>query len=249
MRLKGRRILITGAASGIGRATAELFAAEGASLALLDRDGPGLAAIAQSCGAAKVVTQELDLADSVAIPAAVEGLAAGLNGLDGIVNAAGILILRSLEDLDPQTWRRTMDICLTAPYLVCRAALPALKLAGAGTIVNIASGAGLRPSGVNNSAYAAAKAGLIAFGKAMAMELAQYEIRVNSVCPGSVDTPMLHSTLSAGVDVIGTVGAAYALKRIAQPREIANAILYLSSAESSFVTGTAHAVDGGRTYY
>lgn len=124
-----------------------------------------------------------------------------------------------------------------------------MKAAGAGTIVNIASGAGIRPGGVNNSAYAAAKGGLIVFGKAMAMELAQYNIRVNSVCPGSVDTPLFHGTISPGTDVKVMLGQAYAMKRAAQPREIANAILYLTSDESSFVTGTAHAVDGGRTYH
>lgn len=246
MRMTGRKVLITGAASGIGRATALLFASEGAALALLDRDEAGLAAVAAETGGASFTA---DLADEPAVLGAVAAAARALDGLDGLVNCAGIAGSQPLDTLERENWDAFVAINLTAPYLICRAALPHLRQSGRATIVNIASGQALLPNAPGISAYAATKAGLAAFTKAIAAELAP-GIRANVVAPGIVDTPMVRSVLGSYANPNeAPFVQQYAMKRVAQPEELAQAILFLSSEASSFVTGTVLAVDGGRTYH
>ena len=236
-RLQGRRILITGAASGIGRRTAELFAAEGAALTLLDLNRDGLAEVAL---ATRGLAIEADVTDEGSVVRAVEQGAAAMDGIDGVVNAAGIVISGSVLDLSVASWQRVLDVNLTGTYIVVRGSLPWLLKAPSATIVNIASGQGLLPNVPNNTAYAASKGGVVNLTRALAAELAP-SIRVNSICPGMVDTPMT-AGLRREVD-------RYAMKRIADPLEIAQAILFLTGTESSFVTGAALAVDGGRTFH
>jgi NAD(P)-dependent dehydrogenase (short-subunit alcohol dehydrogenase family) len=236
-RLEGRRVLITGAASGIGRKTAELFANEGAALALLDRNGQGLVEAARET---RGLVIEADVSQEPSVSQAVEQVAAAMGGIDGIVNAAGIVIHGSVLDVGVADWQRVLDVNLTGIYIVVRCCLPWLTKAPFGTIVNISSGQGLLPNTPNMTAYAASKGGVVNLTRALAAELAP-SIRVNSVCPGMVDTPM---TADGPHDV-----TPYALKRVADPLEIAHAILFLTGAESSFVTGAALAVDGGRTFH
>jgi NAD(P)-dependent dehydrogenase (short-subunit alcohol dehydrogenase family) len=236
-RLQGRRILITGAASGIVRKTAELFANEAAALALLDRNRAGLTEIARETRGLSV---EADVAQEASVARAVEQGAAAMGGIDGVVNAAGIVIHGSVLDIAVADWQRVLDVNLTGIYIVVRCCLPWLLKAPSATVVNIASGQGLLPNTPNMTAYAASKGGVVNLTRALAAELAP-SIRVNSVCPGMVDTPM-----TAGLQ---RETARYAMKRIADPLEIAQAILFLTSAESSFVTGAALAVDGGRTFH
>jgi NAD(P)-dependent dehydrogenase (short-subunit alcohol dehydrogenase family) len=245
LRLAGRRIVITGAGSGIGKAVAELFAEHGAILALLDLNIDAATAIAQRCNGIAV---RVDVADEASVGVAIKAAAVKLGGIDGVVNAAGVISVGSLEDTDLQSWRRQIDINLTGPYLVCRAALPWLRQAGAATIVNIASAQAFRPVGAS-CAYAASKAGVLNFTKALAGELAP-AIRANVVCPGIVDTPMVAQvSTAAGKPASTPTLKDYPLGRMAQPHEIASAILYLTSDESSYVTGAALAVDGGRTFH
>jgi NAD(P)-dependent dehydrogenase (short-subunit alcohol dehydrogenase family) len=140
---------------------------------------------------------------------------------------------------------------LTGPMLVCHAAVPAMKHAGRGTIVNIASGAALRPL-EHRTAYCTAKAGLVMFGKALALDLAPHGIRVNAICPGIIDTPMFRSSWEGNPDPqaeLARILDRYVIKRPGQPDEIAHAALFLTGDESSFVTGVALAVDGGRTFH
>jgi len=236
-RLRNRRIVITGAASGIGRCTAQLFAAEGAALALLDRDLQRLAEVARETGGHAAA---VDVTDEGSVAQAVEQGASAMGGIDGIVNAAGIVIRGSVLEVGVADWRRVLDVNLTGTYIVMRCCLPWLATAPGATIVNIASGQGLLPNSPEMTAYAASKGGVVNLTRALAAELAP-TIRVNSVCPGMVDTPM---TADGAQDA-----SPYALKRIAQPIEIAQAILFLTSADSSFVTGAALAVDGGRTFH
>jgi NAD(P)-dependent dehydrogenase (short-subunit alcohol dehydrogenase family) len=236
-RLQGRRILITGAASGIGRRTAQLFAEEGAALTLLDRNPEGLAETARETRGLAV---EADVTQEASVVRAVEQGAASMGGIDGVVNAAGIVISGSVLDVGVAAWQRVIDVNLTGTYIVVRCCLPWLVKEPSATIVNIASGQGLVPNTPNMTAYAASKGGVVNLTRALAAELAP-SIRVNSVCPGMVDTPM-----TAGLQ---RETARYAMKRIADPLEIAQAILFLTSAESSFVTGAALAVDGGRTFH
>jgi NAD(P)-dependent dehydrogenase (short-subunit alcohol dehydrogenase family) len=244
--LAGRRILVTGASSGIGRAISELFAREGAKLALLDREPEGLAATARQTGGVPIV---LDLADSEAIEPAVKRAASELGGLDGVVNCAGIGTPTSIDNTDLKELNRFIAINLTAPYLICRAAVPFLREAEGSTIVNIASGMGLLPTSTNNTAYAATKGGLIMFSKSLAVELAP-KVRVNALAPGVTRTPMTEF-LVQGANDPSTIPfvQAYPMKRMAEPIEMANGVLFLTSRESSYVTGICLAVDGGRTLH
>ncbi len=244
------RFLVTGGASGIGLAVARLAIARGAAVALLDRDIATARQVQGTLGP-KALAIECDVAEPASVTAAVDEAAAWLGGLSAIVNAAGIDLQAPLADMQDADWSRVLAVNLTGPMLVCRTALPHLRRGGGGTVVNVASAAGLAPL-PQRSAYCASKAGVVMFGKALAMELAADGIRVNAVCPGAVDTPLFRSSYERADDpqkALAQIRGRYALQRIAQPDELAEAILFLSGPESSFVTGIALAVDGGRSYH
>jgi NAD(P)-dependent dehydrogenase (short-subunit alcohol dehydrogenase family) len=245
-RLKGRRILVTGSASGIGEAIADLFAREGASLVLVDLNAENLSAVADRLDARSVA---YDLADLPGIEAMVEASAEQIGGLDGVVNCAALGTPLPIEQMDLDLTQKFAAINLLAPYMICKAALPFMRAAGGGTIVNIASGQGLLPNAPMNTAYAATKGGLISFSKSLAAEVAPL-VRVNAVCPGITNTPMAAPLFKQYSDPSeAPFVQQYAMKRIAEPIEIANAVLFLTSDESSFVTGSALAVDGGRCFH
>ena len=241
-RLAGRRILVTGAGSGIGQAVADLFLTAGAQVAALDRQWAGN----RPAPSAQFLACEADITSPQAVEQAVAQAADTFDGLDGVVNAAGIANTDWAEAVTLEDWKRVIDVNLTGTFNVCRACLPHLCAAGAGTIVNLSSGQGLQPF-KQRSAYAASKADVIAFSQGIAMEWAP-GVRVNTICPGAVDTPMVRAGYSAET-LRDQVGPRYALERIGEPHEIALAALYLSSAESSFVTGIVLAGDGGRRYH
>ncbi|WP_244146421.1 SDR family NAD(P)-dependent oxidoreductase [Comamonas antarctica] len=235
-RLAGRRIVVTGAASGIGAAIAELFVAEGAQLAALDRHAEGI-----RHGTALTA----DVSDEASVAQAIEQAARAMGGIDGLVNAAGIANGELLSEVSLEDWRRVIDVNLTGSFLMARACYPHLRAVQDSTIVNFSSGQGLQPF-LRRGAYAASKAGVISLSKSLAMEWAP--IRVNTICPGAVDTPMVRNGYDP--EVLRTqVGARYALGRVAEAVEIARAALYLTGGESSFITGVALAVDGGRSYH
>jgi NAD(P)-dependent dehydrogenase (short-subunit alcohol dehydrogenase family) len=243
--MAGRRVLVTGGGSGIGLACVRLLHREGARVAVLDVDS---AAAQQAAREVDGVAMWADVADEAAVQSSVNQAAEALGGLDGLVNAAGVAKQGRLEETDLAGWNRVLAVNLTGPFMVCRAAVPFLRHAGGGTIVNIASGQGLRPSGTG-CAYAASKGGLVILSKSLAIELAP-AIRVNAICPGRVDTPMLQPlTGQMSPAQQQAILQQYALRRMAQPEEIATAVLFLSCGDGSFVTGTAMAVDGGRCYH
>ena len=251
----GRRILVTGAARGIGRATLARLAAEGARVAALDRDAPALAALPARLGLALGHAAAADVADPPAVAAAVKASAEALGELDGVVDAAGVDLHADVETMAPADWDRVLAVNLTGPFLVVQAAYPHLKAAGGATIVNVSSAAGLSPL-KNRTTYCASKAGLQMTSKALAIEAAAFGVRVNTVCPGAVETELFRSSFASafpsGADeqaIRETVRARYALNRIAEPEEIAAAIVWLSGPESSYVTGVALAVDGGRSFH
>lgn len=241
-RLDGRRILVTGGASGIGLATARLCRSEGAAVAVLDLAAAPSDAPHSLRG---------DVADPDAVARLVEEAARRLGGIDGIVNAAGAVVHRSLAATTDEDWRYLLAVNLTGPMNVVRAALPHLRASSGAAIVNVASGAGLRPL-PELGAYGATKAGLIMLGKVLAMELAADGIRVNTVCPGAVDTPLLGLSWQGSDDpeaVRSAIAGRYALKRIGRPEEQAEAIVFLLSGQAAYVTGSTLAVDGGRTFH
>jgi len=241
-RLAERRILITGAASGLGKAAAASFAAQGAALALIDRDVEALAGVAAESGAAYLAC---DVSDEQAVEKAVADAESALGGLDGVVNAAGIFPRGSIEDTPTEVWRKVIDVNLLGTMFVCRAAIPALRRAGKATIVNIASIGGLRPA-PHVAAYDVSKAGVVMLSKCLAVELGS-TIRVNTVCPGIIGTPMTQDLLSDKPTMDRLVHG-NALGRLGEPDDIAGALLYLTSHESSFTNGATLVVDGGYTW-
>ena len=244
--LTGRRILVTGAASGIGRATAELFVRRGAKAVLLDRDKSVEATAAMVGGTSGLV---VDVADETAVVNAVAAAAVTMDGIDGVVNSAGIDLVKSITDMTPQEWNRLLAVNLNGPFHVCRAAAPFLSEAAEATVVNVASGAGLVPL-KHRTAYCASKAGLVMFTKSLAMELAP--VRVNAFCPGIIDTPLFRLSFENEPDPdaeLRRILDRYLIKRVATPEEAAQVVLFLTSRASSIMTGVALAGDAGRTFH
>ena len=243
-RLAGRTALITGAATGMGRATAELFSAEGAKVVLFGLGGDGLDAVARLAKGIAVhgdVTLSQDIAKAIG---ACDGR------LDIVVNAAGLIALDEPETVTDEVWLKTFAVNVTGAMMVCRASLPLLKRQG-GAIVNIASVAAFNP-GVNAS-YAASKAALVAYTRTLAYAHGSDGIRANAVAPGWVRTPMSEYEMAVAARRNGSTPEAefqaltdrIALRRIAAPEEIASCCLFLASDEASFVTGTVLVADGG----
>jgi NAD(P)-dependent dehydrogenase (short-subunit alcohol dehydrogenase family) len=238
-KLDGRRILITGAASGIGRGVAELFSAEGAALALVDRNAQGVAETADRLGA---LGYRCDVSSLTEVEQTVRAAADGMGGLDGIVNAAGVLFIKMFEDLAPEDFAAMLAVNLTAPFNIIRVALPDLRQAPRATIVNIASVSGYMPM-PGSSGYSATKAGLIMLTKCLALELGP-NIRVNAICPGVVRTEMTRYILE-NPEHAEQAAARTALKRVGEPQDVAQAALFLSTEDAGFTTGSEITVDGG----
>ena len=246
IRLEGRRIVVTGAASGIGAAVARLAAAEGAHVACFDRDGQGAAALAASLSIPGH-SEQVDVTDPDGVKRAMDSAARALGVIDGLVNSAGIVALGPVAEMSLDTWRKVIDVNLTGTFLVSQATIPFLLGASGASIVNIASAQALMPI-AGSSAYAASKGGVQSLSKALAAELAP-EIRVNCVCPGLIDTPMNAGLKKAPEDGPPVPLDRYALRRWGKPEEIAASIIYLLSNDASYVTGATLAVDGGRTFH
>jgi NAD(P)-dependent dehydrogenase (short-subunit alcohol dehydrogenase family) len=226
-----------------------MLAAEGAQVGVLDLNRAALEEAATILKTAAAAIGEVGREDEAA--AAVAEIAAKLGGLDGVVNSAGIDLIRPFSEMDVLDWNRIMSVNLNGPFNVCKAALPHLKRAEGGTIVNVASAAGLRPL-EHRTAYCASKAGLVMFTKTLAADLAAEGIRANVVCPGIVETPLFTASYANAPDPeaeLARIKDRYCIKRAARPDEIASAIVFLTSRESSYVTGAALAVDGGRTFH
>ena len=245
-RFDGKVVLVTGAATGIGRATADYLYEQGAQVYGIGLDGdegrkvhagrePGL------------VFRETDLRNTGAVLTVVDDLVARFGRLDAVVNCAGVYQTgKRLEEVTDAEWEMTLGVNLSAIFKVCRATLPLLRQAGGGAVVNIASvHADATVPGV--PAYAASKAGVVGLSRQMALDYAVDRIRINAVLVGSVATRMTLDGLEAagGAEALGLSFETNRIARIADPREIATAIGFLISDEASFVTGSAMQVDGG----
>ncbi|MBU6266624.1 MAG: SDR family oxidoreductase [Sphingomonadales bacterium] len=238
-KLSGRRIVVTGAASGMGRAIARMFAAEGAALALLDRNADGIAEVAAELAQPGFAC---DVTDRAGVHGIVAQAGERLGGIDGVVNAAGILDITPFVDLDPTSWDRMIAVNLTGPFNVVKAALPFLRAAASATIVNIASVSALMPM-PGTAGYSASKAGLAMFTKSIAMDLGP-TIRANSICPGVIVTEMTRY-LWESPEHSARAADRVALKRLGQAEDVARAALFFSCEDSGFTTGTELPVDGG----
>jgi NAD(P)-dependent dehydrogenase (short-subunit alcohol dehydrogenase family) len=248
-RMADKVALITGAASGIGRATAQLFAAEGATLVLTDRDETGLNETARDCrGALRLVH---DVTDEQRWREVVEDAVTKFGRLDALVNSAGIAILGSIENATLADWRTVNAVNSDGTFLGCREAVRTMKTTGGGSIVNLSSVAGIIGD-AQSAAYCASKGAVRLLTKSVAMYCARkgYNIRCNSVHPSFTATPMVEAVIarSKSPDKVreGLVHAA-PMGRMGRPEEIAATILFLAGDESSFTTGAEFAVDGGLT--
>ena len=248
-RLQGKVALITGAASGIGRASAILFAAEGAAVTVVDvneKAGKEVAGkIAENGGQAFFVPA--DVTRAAECQRAVRAVAEQFGALHILFNNAGIIRRASVLDLGEEDWDRVMEVNVKSIFLISKFAIPVMENSGGGSIINTASGWGLA-GGPKAAAYCASKGAVVLLTKAMAIDHGPQKIRVNCICPGDTDTPMLRSEaqqLGAETGRFLREAAQRPLQRVGAPEEIAQAALYLASDAASFVTGTALVVDGG----
>ncbi|HEV7524256.1 MAG TPA: SDR family NAD(P)-dependent oxidoreductase [Acidimicrobiia bacterium] len=237
--LDGQVAIITGGASGIGRATAVRFAAEGAVVAVFDRDGAAATQVAKEVGG---TAHAVDVRDGDALASAVRAVADAHGRIDVLFNNAGSGDLRPLHTVDDKLWHRLIDVNLTGTFNGMRAVVPIMLEAGRGAIVNNASVSALTPTR-NEAAYSAAKAGVVALTKSGALEYGP-QVRVNCVAPGHVRTP-LTAVWEQFPDVFDPVAKQIPLGRIGHADEIAEVVLFLASGRASYVTGQTLVVDGG----
>ncbi len=247
--LKGKRALITGGASGIGRATALLFADRGASVAIVDLNATGGTAVVDKIETlgGRALFLCCDVTRDADCRRAMQRTVGELGGLDILFNNAGIILRTTVLETSEEEWDRVMAVNVKSIFLLSRLAIPLMVEGGGGVIINVSSGWGL-VGGRRAASYCASKGAVVQLTKAMALDHAAQKIRVNCICPGDTDTPMLRHE----ADQLGEPASAFLaeaarrpLGRIGRPEDIAHAALYLAGEASSFVTGTILVVDGG----
>jgi len=247
MALEGAAAAITGAGSGMGRATAELFAERGARVVVVDVDAGAAAETVDRIDAAggEAVHVAADVSDAEDVRGFLERTVEAYGGIDVLHNNAGVPQRSTpVEEVTEETWDRIQDVNLKSAFLGAKYAVPHMREQGGGVILNTASTAGIRPR-TGLSAYCASKGGMITLTKQLAYELADADIRVNAICPVATDTDMLPEFTSEGLSV-EAMAETIPIGRLARPEDIAHAAAYLASDEAGMVTGTALEVDGGR---
>jgi NAD(P)-dependent dehydrogenase (short-subunit alcohol dehydrogenase family) len=246
-RLKGKVCVITGAGGGMGRDAALLFSEEGASVCVADVDGEAAEETARECLEAFAI--RVDVADGQSVQDMYAATADHYGGIDVLYNNAGISPAddASILDTEPESWDRVIDVNAKGVYLCCKYGIPHLLERGGGSVINVASFVALVGAATSQIAYTASKGAVLSLSRELAVQFARAGVRVNALCPGPVETPLL-------LRIFGDDPAAYERRRIhlpmgrlAKPREIVNAALFLASDESSYVTGSTFLVDGGLT--
>jgi len=245
MLLQGKRAVVTGGGQGIGRGIVEAFLDQGASVVILQRSAPP-AELAERFGVHVVA---VDLSDAAAIRPALDTAADALGGIDVVVNNAGLMFERGVEDITPQEWDAMLALNLRAPLFVAQAALPHLRTAGGGSIVNIGSIEGL---GTNpfHAAYSASKAGLHGLTRSLAVDLGADGVRCNAIAPGWIQTELSADYIQGMPDPATarrSLGALHPVGRLGVAADVGGAAVFLASELSGFVTGETLVVDGGRT--
>jgi NAD(P)-dependent dehydrogenase (short-subunit alcohol dehydrogenase family) len=243
-RLDNKVAVITGAASGIGRASARRFAAEGARVVVADlAEAEGTALAAEIAGTYVAV----DVADEASVTAMFEATVAAFGGVDILFNNAGISPPEddSILTTDLEAWRRVQDVNLTSVYLCCKLGIPLMLERGGGSIINTASFVAVMGSATSQISYTASKGGVLAMSRELGVQFARQGVRVNALCPGPVNTPLLQELFAKDPERAARRLVHIPLGRFAEPEEIASAALFLASDDSSFITASSFLVDGG----
>ena len=245
MRLSNTVALITGGGSGIGRATAELFATEGAQVVVGDRNLPAAEATSRQITASggQALALEVDVAQAAAVATMAEQAVAAFGHVDVLVNNAGFSSGDDILQIDEATWDLNLSVVLKSVFLCSKALLPGMLSRRRGAIVNVSSVNGL--TGLGEEAYGAAKAGMINLTQNMAVKYGPSGVRVNCVCPGTVRTPIWEPRLARDPRVFNRLAAWYPLGRVGEPDDVARAILFLASDDAAWITGAVLPVDGG----
>lgn len=249
--LEGKVAVVTGAGAGIGRASAFLFAREGAFVVCVDRDATAIRELADEVSSEKLIAMavEADVSASADVSRAVNLTIDRFTRIDILFNVAGIVPHGRIHEIAEDDWDRTMDVNVKSVYLFCRAALPYMLEQKSGVILNVSSATVLR-NVPDRACYAASKGAVLALSRSMAIDYVRDNIRVNCLCPGTIDTPSLQQRLAAFPDPVEARRnfiARQPVGRFGTAEEIAEAALYLCSDRSAFVTGMAFAIDGGFT--
>lgn len=247
--IAGRVALVTGGASGIGRAIAKILGQAKATVVVADIDAVGGEAVVKDIRSTGGMGRYFpcDVTQAQACQSTAEAIKGAFGGLHILVNAAGLILRATVAETSEADWDRILDVNLKGTFLMCKHALPVMIEGGGGAIVNIASGWGL-VGGRRAAAYCASKGGVVLLTKAMALDHAHEKVRVNCLCPGDVNTPMLKSEarqLGMTMEAFLVDAADRPLGRIGTPQEIAQAALFLASEAATFITGTTLVVDGG----
>lgn len=247
--LTGKRAIVTGGGSGIGRAICQRLAEEEASVAILDLNAAGAAETARLIEAAggSATTHAADISDRAAVDAAVAMVAAG-GPIDILVNNAGWDEMKPFLDTDPVLWKKIIDINLHGPLNMHHAVLPIMIAQGGGRVVNIASDAA-RVGSSGEAVYAACKGGIVAFTKTMARELARQGVQLNAICPGPTDTPLFAGVAAgeAGQKIVDGLKRAIPMRRLGKPEDYPGLVCFLASEDADFITGQTISVSGGLT--
>jgi NAD(P)-dependent dehydrogenase (short-subunit alcohol dehydrogenase family) len=242
MRLSGRAAIVTGAASGIGRATAQLFAEEGAKVLAVDLPGKALADAHKAHDA--ITPLEIDITADGAPARMVTSAVTAFGQLDIVMNNAGVSGRHFVEEMPKDVWDRTFAVNVTAPFLICQQAIPFLKQSKSGRIINVAS-VMAEGTDLGLAAYCASKAGVAGLTRTLALELGKFNITANYLLPGAIRTGMTSPLWNARPDIAEIWAKKSPLKRLGEPLDLARAALFLASDESAFLTGHGLNVDGG----